>query len=502
MSENRGVDRADSRRAAPRRAPLPARAALVAAAAALVASGCAVGPNYKRPAFDASASFKELDGWKPSEPADTLARGPWWRIFKDPVLDGLEARIDISNENVKSAAEAVEEARALVRQAEASFWPSLSVSASGTRSGSGLGSGGFVIPGSSGAAFPSSSTTSTLYSLGASVDWGLDIWGQVRRTVESDRASAQSTAAALAAAELSAQAELATDYFELRAQDQLVLLLTDIVKADNTALKITEARYRAGVAYKADIVTAQTQLLSAQAQQVNAAIQRATLEHAIAVLVGEQPAAFSLSTATLAKDVPTVPPGVPSMLLERRPDIAEAERSMAAANAKIGVAISSFFPSLTLTGSGEYEGSTISKLIRASNLVWSFGPQLAETIFDGGLRRAEVAEARASYRASVDSYRQTVLAGLEQVEDELVTLRVLEKQEVIETQLVQASREAETLTLDQYKAGTTPYSSVITAQTTRLASEETALTVHLDRLTASVALVEAVGGGWDTSQLK
>jgi NodT family efflux transporter outer membrane factor (OMF) lipoprotein len=477
-------------------------ATVALAAAVALAAGCAVGPNYKRPPFATTAAFKEQDGWKPSEPADTLSRGPWWRIFHDDVLDRLESRIDISNENVKAAAAAVEEARALVRQAQASFWPSLSISASASRTSGGAG-GGFVIPGGAGgtAAFGSSSR-STIYSAGASVDWGLDIWGQIRRNVESSKATAQSSVAALAAARLSAQAELASDYFQLRAQDQLQILLADIVAADQQALKIAQARYRVGVAYKADLVTAQTQLLSAQAQQVNAGIQRSTLEHAIAVLVGEQPAAFALEPAPLATSIPTVPPGIPSMLLERRPDIAEAERNMAAANAKIGVAISSFFPSLTLTGSDDYQGTTLSRLIRTSNRVWSFGPQLAETLFNGGARLAEVAQARAAYRASVDDYRQTVLAALEQVEDELVTLRVLEKQAVIEDQLVKASREAETLTLNQYKAGTVPYSSVISAQTTRLTSEETALTVQLDRFTASVAMIQALGGGWDAARLK
>ncbi len=478
------------------------RGVVIAAGAALLASSCAVGPNYKRPPFVAAPAYKEQDGWKPSEPADTLARGEWWRIFHDPVLDELESRVAISNENIKAAAAAVLEARALVHQAQASFWPTLSVNTSMERTASGA--SGFVIPGGAGGAgFASgASSTRTFYSAGASVDWGLDIWGEVRRNVESARASAQSSAAALAAAQLSAQAELAADYFQLRAQDQLQILLADVVAADQKALNITQARYRVGVAYKADIVTAQTQLLSAQAQQVNAGIQRATLEHAIAVLVGVQPATFSLKPAPLATTVPTVPPGVPSLLLERRPDIAEAERNMAAANAKIGVAIAAFFPSLTLSGSDTYQGSVFDKLIRASNRVWSFGPSLAETLFNGGARWAQVAESRAAYQANVHDYRQTVLSAFQQVEDELVSLRVLEKQAVIEDQLVKASREAETLTLNQYKAGTVPYSSVISAQTTRLTSEETALTVQLDRFTASVALIQALGGGWDASQLK
>jgi NodT family efflux transporter outer membrane factor (OMF) lipoprotein len=277
--------------------------------------------------------------------------------------------------------------------------------------------------------------------------------------------------------------------------------LNDIVAAEQQSLKITENRYRVGVAAKADVVTAQTQLLSSQAQQVNAPLQRAILEHAIAVLVGQQPADFSIAPATMRADVPTVPAGLPSALLERRPDVAQGERRVAAANAQIGVAISAFFPSLTITGSDDYRGNTISHLIRTANRVWAIGPSVALSVFDAGLRRAQVAQARAAYEASVDNYRQTVLASLEQVEDQIATLRVLEQRAVIEDATVKAAREAETLTLNQYKAGTVPYSSVITSQTTRLASEENALNVLSGRLQASVALIQALGGGWKASML-
>jgi NodT family efflux transporter outer membrane factor (OMF) lipoprotein len=338
--------------------------------------------------------------------------------------------------------------------------------------------------------------------IGLSANWNVDIWGQIRRTVESDRDAAQATEAQLAAARLAAQAELATDYFELRAQDQLQVILNDIVVAEQQSLKITENRYKVGVAAKADVVSAQTQLLSSQAQQVNAPLQRAILEHAIAVLVGQQPATFSVAVASLRTDVPTVPAGMPSALLERRPDVAQAERKMASANAQIGVAISAYFPSLTLAGSDDYEANTISRLIRAANRVWAIGPSIALSVFDAGLRRAEVAQARAAYQADVADYRQTVLAAFEQVEDEIVTLRVLEQQGTIEDDAVTKAKEAEVLTVNQYKAGTVPYSSVITAQTTRLAAEETALNVLSGRLQASVSLIEAVGGGWDASQMK
>jgi NodT family efflux transporter outer membrane factor (OMF) lipoprotein len=456
---------------------------LSAAAGLGVLAGCAVGPNYHRPKFDAAPNYKEAGDWKPSEPNDVLSRGPWWEIFKDDALNQLEVRIDISNETVKAAAAAYDQARALVAQARAGFWPTVGVNAGRTR---GTTEGG---------------PTRTLDSAGVSGSWDLDIWGQIRRNVESNRASAQSSAAALAAARLSAQAALATDYFELRAQDQLQKLLDDTVVAEELSLKITESRYRFGVAARADVVSAETQLLSSQAQQVNAKIQRGILEHAIAVLVGQQPASFTVAPTSMREDVPTVPAGVPSTLLERRPDVAEAERKVAAANAQIGVAVSAFFPSLTLAGSDNYTGPAWSRLIEVPNRVWSLGPQLAETLIDGGLRRAQVAQARAAYDAGVDNYRQTVLSGFQQVEDEIVTLRVLEKEAVIEDATVAAAKEAEKLTLNQYKAGTVPYSSVITAQTTRLSAEETALSVLSTRLQASVALIEAVGGGWDATQL-
>lgn len=456
---------------------------LGAGAGLAVVAACAVGPDYHRPKIDAAPNYKEANDWQPSEPADAFSRGPWWEIFKDDALNQLEVRIDISNENVKAAAAAYDQARALVAQARAGFWPTVGVSAGKSR---GQTDGG---------------PTRTLDSAGVSASWDLDIWGQIRRNTESNRASAQSSAAALAAARLSAQAELATDYFELRAQDQLQRLLDDTVIAEELSLKITESRYRFGVAARADVVSAQAQLLSSQAQQVNAKIQRGILEHAIAVLVGQQPASFALSPSSMRSDVPTVPAGIPSTLLERRPDVAESERKVAAANAQIGVATAAYFPSLTLAGSDGYTGPSWSHLLNVPNRVWSFGPQLAETLIDGGLRRAQVAQARAAYDVSVDNYRQTVLSGFQQVEDQVVTLRVLEQQAVIEEAAVAAAREAEKLTLNQYKAGTVPYSSVITAQTTRLSAEETALAVLSSRLQASVALIEAIGGGWDAKQL-
>ena len=460
---------------------LKLRVTAIAFTGAMLCS-CAVGPDYQRPALDAAPNYKEAADWKPSEPNDILSRGPWWKIYNDDALNTLEDQVNISNQNIKAAAAAFEQSRALVAQARAGLWPSISAFFQAQRGAQ--------------ATLPVSHTS---YSAGISGNWDVDIWGGIRRNVESNRASAQASSAALAAARLSAQAELALDYFELRAADQNQTLLDNTVAAETQSLKIAESRYKFGVAARADVVSAEAQLLSSQSQQVNAKIQRAVLEHAIAVLIGQQPATFSLATAPIRTDVPTVPAGVPSTLLERRPDVAQAERKMAAANAQIGVAKAAYFPSLTLAGQDEYAGTSLGHLIQASNRLWSFGPELAETLFDAGLRRAQVAQARAAYEASVDNYRQTVLTSFEQVEDDVVTLRVLEQQSGIEDAAVRAAREAETLTLNQYKAGTVPYSSVITAQTTRFAAEETALAVLSSRLQGSVNLIEALGGGWDQS---
>lgn len=474
-------------------------AALTIGLALQLAAGCAVGPNYHRPATPSAPAYKESADWKPSQPSDALERGPWWQIYQDDTLNQLEAQIDISNQTVAQAAAQFAQAQALVAEARAGFWPTIAASFSAQRGQQGVPS---AITNAGGVQVTAISRGNTSYTAGVTANWELDIWGKVRRTVESNKATAEQYAAALAAARLTAQSTFATDYFLLRVQDQLQQLLDDTVKAYQQSLKITESRYRFGVAARADVVTAQTQLLSAQAQQVNAKIERGTLEHALAVLLGKQPAEFSLERASLRSDVPTVPAGVPSALLERRPDVAEAERSMAAANAQIGIAKAAYFPTLTLGGQDEYSSSVFSQLIQMSNRVWAVGPTLAETIIDGGLRRAQVRAARATHDQATAFYRQTVLTGFQQVEDQIVTLRILEQQAVIEEATVKAAREAETLTLNQYKAGTVPYSSVITAQTTRLSSEQTALQVLSQRLEASVSLIAALGGGWDASMAR
>ena len=456
----------------------------------LLAAGCAVGPDYEKPSAPVSVAFKEQAGWKPSDPRDAIDRGAWWSVFKEPTLDALERKIDISNQNLKASEAAYRQARAAVDQARAAFLPTIGGTGSATRSHSGLGRAGGLSFGSA---------TENTYAVSVGASWEPDIWGSIRRTVESDVATAQVSAAELADARLSAQATLAIDYFELRYQDELKRLLDTTIEEFKHSLAITQNQYAVGVAAKADVLSAQTQLLNAQAQDLNSGVLRSTLEHAIAVLVGAPPGDFSIPSGQFTTNVPVAPTGLPSELLERRPDIAAAERTMAAANAKIGVEIAAYFPNLTLTPSYGYSGTSLTHLISSPNAVWSLGASLADTIFDAGSRSAQVEQARAAYDQDVALYRQTVLAALQQVEDELATLRILEQQNAVENEVVKTAKEATRLTLNQYKAGTVPYSSVITAQTTELTNEETALAVTESRLVASATLIEAVGGGWEAS---
>jgi NodT family efflux transporter outer membrane factor (OMF) lipoprotein len=454
--------------------------------AALLTSGlsaCAVGPAYERPQLPTPVAYKELGDWKPSEPADGNSRGPWWQVYKDPTLDELERQVEQSNQTLKAAASAYAQVRSAVGVSRAGFWPDVTADVSQQRSQRG------------------STPAQTSYAAAPAVSWEPDVWGRIRRGVEGSVASAQAGAADLASAQLSLQSTLATDYFELRVQDQLIATLDATVMADQQALQITTNRYKVGVAAKADVVTAETQWLTVQAQRLNLGILRAQLEHAIAVMTGKAPASFSIPPTTLATQVPIVPAGLPSALLERRPDIAQAERQVAAANANIGVARSAYFPTLTLSGTDSHSSSVASTLFQIPNRIWTYGPALAATLFDGGARRARLAQALAATEQSADVYRQTVLAAFQQVEDSLVNLRILEQQSQVEAEVVKSARKAEQLTLNQYKAGTTPYSSVITAQTTRLGSEQSALQVLRSRLTGSVALIANLGGDWDISKV-
>jgi NodT family efflux transporter outer membrane factor (OMF) lipoprotein len=459
-----------------------ARIAILVAVATACLTACAVGPRYRRPDAPLPESYREAGAdWQPATPASAAANVPWWEQFGDPVLNDLQSRIDVSNQSLKSALAAYAASRAVLDQTRASYWPTVSVSAGQTRSARGA------------------APAVNVKNAAASASWEPDIWGKIRRSVEAARASAAASEDDLAATRLSLQATLATDYFELRVQDRIQILLDTTVKGEQQALQIAQNRYKAGVAARADVVTAQTQLLSVQAQQLNAGILRAQLEHAIAILVGAPPGQFTLAKAELPNALPVVPAEVPSALLQRRPDVAAAERQMAAANAQIGVAESAWFPSLALNGSLSYSNAIVPQLISLPNRIWSVGPTLAETLFDGGARRAKTAQARASYDQSVAQYRQSVLTALQQVEDALVNLRILAEQAGVEDELVKSAHEAELLTLNQYKAGTVPYSSVISAQTATLSAEQSALQVVRSRYTETVSLVSALGGDWRVS---
>src|SRR6185437_12881266 len=407
-------------------------------------------------------------------------------------LDGLERQVDVSNQNLKASEAAYRQARAVVAEGEAGLFPTLTVTGAGTHSGQG--GGGPTIT-STGGTFSTSRSNSTI-SLTADASWSVDLWGRIRRTVESDVANAQASAADLANARLSAQGQLATLYFELRAADEQKRLLDASVEAFTQSLQITRNQYTVGVAAPTDVVTAETQLEQTRSQAIAVGVQRAQFEHAIATLIGKPASDFSLAVAPMPSGVPIEPPGVPSALLERRPDIAAAERLMASSNAQIGVAVAAFYPDLTLTGSYGFASSGLSKLFRASNSLWSVGGQVVQTVFDAGLHTAQLDAAKAAYDQSVATYRQTVLTAFQQVEDELAALGILARQAEVQANTVRLAREAERLTLNQYRQGTVAYTAVITAQTTRLSNEETALTIQQSRLLASVALIEALGGGW------
>jgi NodT family efflux transporter outer membrane factor (OMF) lipoprotein len=474
----------------------------------LTASACSVGPDYEKPTAPTPAKFKEQEGWKPSTPKDEIDRGQWWAVYHDPVLDALEKRVAIDNQTLKASEAAYRQSRAIVDQARAGFFPTLSAGQSDQRSYEAPGAlrsssvataGGALV--SSGSGRSGGGFSANQYSASLSAAWDLDVWGRIRRTVESDVASAQASAADLASAKLSAQSTLAADYFQLRYQEALKRLLDTTAQDFQRSLQITQNQYNAGVAAKADVLSAQTQLLNAQSAAINAGVLRATLEHAIAVLVGQPAGDFAVEPGPLPGAVPVAPTGLPSTLLERRPDIAGAERRMAAANAQVGVAIAAYFPDISLSGSYGSQTSNFASLLTAPTLVWSIGAQVSESILDFGSRSAQVEQARALYDQNVADYRQTVLTGFQQVEDQLSTLRILEQQAAVQDQVVKSAEEAARLTLNQYKAGTVPYSSVITAQTTALSAEETAIGITQNRLTASVTLIQAIGGGWDASRL-
>jgi NodT family efflux transporter outer membrane factor (OMF) lipoprotein len=462
---------------------------------ACLACACAVGPNYRRPDANVPMAYKEPApaGWKQGQPQDLDSRGAWWSIYDDPALDGLERQVDISNQTLKASEAAFRQSVAVLQEARASFFPTLTLDAAASRARTST----TTIAG----AGSTRNANQNSFSIGPSISWVPDVWGRVRRLVESDTASAQASAADLASARLSIQAQLAQDYFELRIADELQRLLEATVTAYQRTLDITSNRYAVGVAAKSDVVTAQTQLENTRAEAIAVESQRAQLEHAIAALIGKTPSEFSVAPAPLSGTVPPVPVGVPSTLLERRPDIAAAERQVGAANASIGVAIAAYFPTLTLSASAGYSSSALSSLVKAPSRAWSVGSDLSETLFDGGARSAQVAQARAAYDATAANYRQAVIVGIQQVEDQLSTLRVLEHQAEVQNRAVDLARQAEQLTVNSYKAGVVDYTTVVQSQATSLSSQQSALTIRQSRLTASVSLIEALGGGWTTAQL-
>jgi NodT family efflux transporter outer membrane factor (OMF) lipoprotein len=462
--------------------------------AASVLFGCSVGPNYVRPSAESPAAYKEEQGWKRAQPRDQQPRGPWWEVFNDAGLNALVAQVAVTNQTIKAAEARVREARALTEQARAAFFPIVTANASASRSGSGAGTTGSGNVAST--AGPSGGVRNN-YNVSLDVNWEIDLWGRVRRTVEASEATGEATVADLEAAKLSAQAQLALDYFLLRAQDADIRLLNDTVGAYERSLQLTRNQYAVGVVGRADVAQAEAQLKSTQAQAIDAGVQRAQLEHAIAVLIGKPPAQFSIAAEAASNEFPAIPVGLPSELLERRPDIAAAERRAAAANAQIGVAESAFFPSLTLSATGGFQSSVLSQLFSLPSRYWSLGPALAQVIFDAGLRRAQTAQAIATYDESVANYRHTVLTGFQEVEDNLAALRILEQEAGVQDEAVKAARESLTIVLNQYRAGTANYLAVIVIQAATLNNERTAITILGRRLTASVGLIKALGGGWN-----
>jgi len=458
-------------------------------------AGCAVGPNYSPEAAPVPTTFKELKGWKLADPRDQLDRGDWWTPYRDPRLAALLHEVEISNQTVAASAAAYEQARAVIRQAQAQLFPVATggYNVTRTRTGARAGTtGGSAVGANLGTRY------TTLYSAPISGTWDLDVWGKVRRLIEGDTSAAQASAADLANAKLSAQAQLATAYFNLRAADSLRDLLRRTVAEYKHTLAITQNQYNAGVVSRADVITAQTQVLTVEAQLTNIGVARAQFEHAIAMLTGRPPAELTIAPHLLGGGIPRIPVTVPSTLLERRPDIAAAERRMQEENALIGVAEAAYYPDISLSSMIQYVG-IIPLPFSAAHSIGSIGASATQTLFNGGLTTAQVDAAKALYWASVANYRQTVLVAFQQVEDELAAIHILTEQLAIVRQAVKAAREAVDIYLNQYQAGTVAFTTVVTAEATLLGDEESELTVRQNLYLASVSLIEALGGGWDTT---
>jgi NodT family efflux transporter outer membrane factor (OMF) lipoprotein len=461
-------------------------------------TACAVGPNYHRPAAPVPNAYKELaPGWKVGSPQDDKRRGDWWAIFEDPELDRLEREVNISNQNVKQFEAQYREAVALLKEAQSQLFPTITASFNGQRGGGGGGTAAVSSAVGSGAG----GSTHTEFTLEGLATWQPDIWGTIRRQIESRKAGVQVSEANLANAELSAQATLATDYFDLRAADSLRVLLQRAVELDQRALEIARNQFQSGTATNGDVASAEASLEATQAQLAAVEQQRGTYEHAIAVLMGHLPSELSLAEAPLASKVPQVPMSLPSELLERNPSIAAAERQMKEENALVGVAIGAYFPTISLQALGGYAGNPLSSLIRTSNRIWSTAGTASDVVFQGGEQVAAVAQARATYDQDVASYRQTVLSTFQSVEDQLLALRVLERSAEFERRAVEHAQLAADVALNQFNAGTVSYTTVITDIQALIGDQESLLTMQQNQLVADVSLIESLGGGWDVSRL-
>jgi len=466
---------------------------LAAAIPALALSACAVGPNYVRPTVETPPAFKEAAGWTPAKPADGVDRGDWWSMFNDPLLDSLERKVNVSNQTIIADEAAYREAHALVQQQRATLFPTVDLTGSATRSHQ-PGSGAQVT--GSGQVVTSRGPINE-FQLGLGASWAPDIWGQIRRTIENAKAQAQLSDATLANAKLSAQSELAADYIQLRIADAQEALLRRTAQGYAESLRITRNMYAAGTAASSDVANAETTLTNAQASLVDLGTQRAQDEHAIAVLTGQAPSDLTIAPdPNWAPQVPPTPVALPATLLQRRPDVAVAERAAAAANAEIGVAVSGYFPALTLTGNGGYANTAIQSLIQSNSSLWSIGANVSQTVFNAGATHFKVKQARAAYDQAVAQYRQAVLTAYQQAEDNLAAAHVLQDEEPLRAQASKSADKAEQVTLNQYKAGTVAYTSVVVAQATALSARETLVVLQGQRMTTAISLVEALGGGW------
>ncbi len=460
----------------------------LAASLSLCLAGCMVGPDYVRPTAPTPATYKEAaEGWKVAQPSDDQPRGAWWRAYGDPELDALMAQVDVDNQSIAVAEARVREANAATLAARAALWPVVTGGALATRNNANTANG---------------RSTNAAYTVSLGASWEPDLWGGIRRGIESAGAGAQATAADLANARLAVQASLATNYLLLRVQDAQIALLQESVAAFERSLTLTRNQYAAGIVARGDVAQAESQLKSTQAQVYDARISRAQLEHAIAVLVGKPPSELTIAPKTsLAAVYPDIPLAVPSTLLERRPDIAAAERRAASANAQVGVAQAAFYPNVALTAGGGLQSSVIGSLLSLPSRYWSLGASLAQTIFDAGLRSAQKEQAIASYDEAVANYRQTVLGSFQEVEDNLAALSLLAQEAEVQQEAVVAARQSATIANNQYRAGTSSYLAVVVLQANALNAERTALAITARRLTASVSLVKALGGGWSATEL-